>query len=256
MGLCAVIRGGFKMANTRYEDLEKTLKSWSKKKNYDKDLIKAMYSQIFVPHKDSKALTEDLKKETIFSDFNKTQFLSMFKEEKFNKLTNEEQQHLLQELHNRYMKKRDYDVTRNVAVYSKMSMPRYGAANLANDELFMSKRAINKAMRSNGFKNLNKHNIGIFCMDTMLKESQRIAQTENTIDLCLGKPLDPDTAFVAALNAIELTNQEKEHFCLDDRKTIAHYERLFLVHNANYTAFKKVRELVPAKERKGKAGTG
>ena len=245
------------MANNRYEAMDKLLREWKKSKSQDLSIIKGLYSSSHLEKSPMVDRNEDLKKGTKFSNLNNNEFTSLFDAKKFCSFDEKELKHLFQELHNRYIGEKGFDVTRNVAVVSDRQQSAYGYVCASDDLMFINKYAIDKAKEVDpAKKNFNKDNIGYSLFYIISHESQHVAQFESSIDYALGVKQDKDTEFVAAMTAIEDINMAYDD--LHDQQEFlwnwnTHYDYQFIEHNANYSAFQKVRNMLPDNKKKGKS---
>ena len=244
------------MKNLRYEKLNNLLKTWYKDKSQDENLLRSLYAYCNLEEHELVDRSENLKKGTNYTQLSTKDFVEMFEAEKFSSLDKDELKHLFQELHNRYMAGKGYEVTRNVAVVSDSSQSAYGYVNTCDDLMFINKYAIDKAKNEDTKNNFNGTNIGYSLLYILSHESQHVAQFESTIDYALNKKQDDETAFTACLMEIERANMacddaNGEITFLFNWKT--NYDYQFIEHNANFSAFKTAQNMIPKDKQKGKS---
>lgn len=241
--------------NKRYDELNKLIKDWHKNGEQDDLILRSLYAQVALDKSNLVDRSEDLKKGTKFSNLSQEDFVSLFKTQSFNNLDKTNIKHLFQELHNRYIKGKGFDVTRDVAVVNDKSTSAYGYVCYSNDLLFINKDAIDKAKNiSPEDKNFNKTNLGISLLFIIMHESQHVTQYETAIDFALNKKQDDDKAFLGAMGIIKNTN-----FLISDKNNDdfikywqQNYDYRYVEHNANYSAFEKAMEVLPEDQKKGK----
>ena len=245
------------MANKRYDAMNTLLHKWYKEKSQDMNIIRGLYSSSNLQQNEIVDRSEDLKKGTKYSSLTNDEFVSLFKADTFSALDKTGLKHLFQELHNRYIGEKGYDITRNVTVVSDKGESAYGYVCANDDLMFINKYAIDQAKKVEpSEKNFNKTNLGYSLLYVLSHESQHVAQFESAIDYALGVKQDKDTAFVAAMTAIENTNMayddahNSQEFLFNWN---THYNYQFIEHNANYSAFQKAREMIPDSEKQGKS---
>ena len=244
------------MTNLRYEKLNELLKHWKQENSQDLNLIKGFYYSCCLDKNDLVDRTEDLKLNTDYSKLSTNQFMELFEASKFSSLDERQLKHLFQELHNRYMKDKGFEVTRNVAVVSDSSQSAYGYVNSSDDLMFINKHAIDKAKTQDEKNNFNSSNIGYSLFYILSHESQHVAQFEGTIDFALNKKQDEETAFISALMAIEKINMARD----DSNGELTYlfnwklnYDYQFIEHNANFSAFKRAQDMIPKEKQQGKS---
>lgn len=245
------------MANKRYNDLNKLIKNWYDNNEQDKSILVGLYRSCNLEKNDMIDRKENLKKGTKYSQLSDDEFISLFKADKFSAFDKKDLKHIFQELHNRYIGNKGYEITRDVAVVSDKNQSAYGYVCASDDLMFINKYAIDKAKTvEQSENNFNKTNIGYSLYYVLTHESQHVAQFESSIDYALGVKQDKDTEFVAAMTAIENSNMAFN----DINKTQdfyfnwnTHYDYQFIEHNANYSAFSKTRDMVPESEKKDKS---
>lgn len=245
------------MASKRYDKINALIRKWEKE-GQDINILRGIYGSCNLEESDLVDRSEDLKHGTNYTNFSQEEFVNLFKADKFSALNKTQLKHLFQELHNRYIKDKGYDVTRNVAVVDDKTVSAYGYVCSGNDLMFINKASIDKAKMVEPEKNnFNKTNIGYSLLYVISHESQHVAQFENSIDYMIGdKKLDSEMAFLAAMTTIENANMAVDDATNNPEFLFnwkSHYDYQFIEHNANYSAFKKAKEMIPDSEKKGKA---
>lgn len=241
------------MVKSRYSKMDALIDKWHSEGSQDVNILSYLYYTNDLSESELVDRTENLKGNTNYSNTSNEDFISLFKSESFCSLDEKQLKHLFQELHNRYVTEKGYDVTRNVAILSDSTQKAYGYVCSGDDLMFINKHAIDRAKEVEPNKNnFNKTNIGYSLLYVLTHESQHVVQFENSLDFAMGLKQDKNTAFLSALAVIENTNAYVDDlsFALEHR---LNYDYHYVEHDANYNAFKKVREMVPENERKGKA---
>lgn len=231
--------------NKRYSDMLLKIQSMNKQ-GQDENLMQGLYNLIYPQQSGRVDRSEDLKKGTKYSNLSNEKFMDLFGKQVFNYHSDDNIKHLFQELHNRYLTNKGYDVTRNVVVGSDKNHPKaLGYVTAMNDMLFINKDAIEKAKLSEIRNSMNKDNLGLVMNYVITHESQHICQFESAVDFVLGNEQDKETKFLGALTAIEQANiaaASRKFDLLYVRKWKKNYKNHYIEHNANYSAFKSVNE--------------
>ena len=238
--------------NEKYKELTELVTHWFKNKEQDVRILRSLYSQAYLNESPIVDRTVDLKQETKFSKLSQEDFVKKFNNENFVKLGKVGLKHLFQELHNRYMKEKGFEVTRNVEVVIDKEQQAYGYVCYSDDLLYVNKYAIDQAKTIEPHENnFNKNNVGYSLMYIISHESQHVAQYETAIDFALGRKQDKQTAFLGAMGIIKNTNfqisNEKHDDYIDYWRD--QYDYRYVEHNANYSAFKNVDKQVPTTEK-------
>lgn len=242
--------------NKRYEKLSNKLLEWFKGKEQDELIIRSLYTQVYLRENTLVDRNEDLKNETKYSNLSNDDFVSLFKTENFTPLEKDELKHLFQELHNRYMTSKGYEVTRNVAVVNDENTSAYGYVCYSDDLLYINKHAIDKTKTTEPTESyFNKNNLGNTLMFIIMHESQHVTQYETTIDFALNSRQSKANAFLGAMGIIKNTNFSISNMNNDDYidEWKNNYDFRYVEHNANYSAFKAADKLIPESEKTGKA---
>ena len=241
--------------NTRYDKLNNLIKTWYKDKSQDDLIIKSLYNQVALRPNPLVDRTEDLKGKTKYSNLSQEDFTKLFSTNNFMPLDKTDIKHLFQELHNRYMKDKGFEVTRNVAVVDDSKTSAYGYVCYSDDLLYINKHAIDKAKTIEpNQNNFNKTNLGISLMFIIMHESQHVTQYETAIDFALNEKQEKDKAFLGAMGIVKNTN-----FSISDKNKddfVGYWQRMYdyryVEHNANYSAFQKAMSALPESEKTGK----
>ena len=244
------------MNNTRYDKLLNKIKQWHKEGSQDDLILRSLYDQVALEQNGLVDRSEDLTKETKYSNLSEKDFTKLFKTKNFTPLDETDIKHLFQELHNRYMNDKGFDVTRHVAVVNNPEQSAYGYVCYSDDLMFINKGAIDKAKTIEPSKsNFNKTNIGHSLMFIIMHESHHVTQYETAIDFALGKKQNEEDAFLGAMGVVKNTNfaisDKNQDKFIDEWRN--NYDYRFVEHNANYSAFKKADSVLSAEDKKGEA---
>lgn len=232
--------------NSKYEELNKKIVEWIKKGSQDSLILQTLYSQCNLEHHEMLEGAEDLRANTKFATLNNQQLVACFSPYFFNEYSKEDLNHLMQEVHNRYIGENGWEVSRQVYVgYGDDDEDEntFGYCCYADDLLFINKGMIDEAKTiENEQVALNAQTVGKYFLDTVWHETKHIIQYEDSIDLALGKEQDPETAFSAAAMIVMMTNFNIAESRADDRyldKWQDMYRFHFCEHEANYAALKR-----------------
>lgn len=231
--------------NKRYDELNKNIQKWFKDKSQDRLILQTLYAQCNLQHNKMIAKAPNLKNGTKFSNLSNEELVALFSKETFNEYSQQDLNHLMQEVHNRYIGENKWDVTRTV--HTKANNPEdegtFGYCCYADDLLFINKDMIDDAkMIKDRSQPINSETVGKYFLDTVWHETKHIIQYEDGIDLALGKKQDPERAFSAAAMMVMMTN-----FSISDAKNdpsyIDKWQSMYRVHfcehEANYAALKR-----------------
>lgn len=222
-------------------------KLMSMKGSVDENILKGLYSIANIQENDYIDRRDDLTQGTEFSNLSNEEFMMHFNKNKFNNYTEDKLKHLFQEMHNRYMAKNGYEVTRNVLVKKEPMESAYGFVNPDDDLLFINKSAIDKAKNVSLHHSLNQNTLGHCMFYVISHESQHVVQIEKILDNVLSKKQNEDDAFLSTLFAIENIN-----FCIDESKDVStftdkwlfNYDFQYIEHNANFAAYQNYKQMV------------
>lgn len=180
---------------------------------------------------------------------NFSNLLPFFNKENF--LKNPNLNDLFQEVHNRYMIEQGYDVKKKVQQNTQkedmdttIAYVCHDTSELAINYSLLNYTAILPVTKSSA---INRENVNLMFLNTVCHESQHCCQFEYALDLLMDKNLSDDKKFLGALMLISTTNS----IYSEDNKDFIHslkdkysYKYQFLEHDANYSAYKKVEELL------------
>ena len=230
--------------NKRYNELNNNIKKWFKDKSQDKLILQTLYAQCNLEHHTMLNGVQDLRGGTKFSNLSDEELVALFSKDPFNSYSQKDLNHLMQEVHNRYIGESNWDVTR--MVYCKSNNPEdegtFGYCCYADDLLFINKDMIDEAKSADRSQPINAETVGKYFLDTIWHETKHVIQYEDGIDLALGKKQDPVKAFSAAAMMVMMTNfsiADAKHdnaYLYDWRSK---YRVHFCEHEANYAALKK-----------------
>lgn len=234
--------------NKRYEELNRKIIEWNKEGSQDRLILQTLYAQCNLQHHEMLEDVPDIKAGTKFAGLSNEELVANFSRNPFNTYSQEDLNHLMQEVHNRYIGENKWDVTRSV--YVKSNNPEdegvFGYCCYADDLLFINKDMIDDAKRTkNPNEPINRETVGKYFLDTIWHETKHIIQYEDGIDLALGKEQDPERAFSAAAMIVMMTNfniaeSRGDYGYLDKWQKM--YRVHFCEHEANYAALKKSEE--------------
>ena len=230
--------------NKRYEELNQKIRQWYDQ-GQDKLLLQTLYSQCNLQHHDLLAHAIDLKDGTKFADLTDKELVAQFNKDPFNKYSVEDLNHLMQEVHNRYIGENKWDITRSVLVRSNNPEDEgvFGYCCYADDLLFINNDMISEAKNiKDRSQAINAETVGKYFLDTIWHETKHIIQYEDGIDLALGRKQDEEHAFSAAAMMVMMTNfniAEAKNDYAYMSKWQSMYRVHFCEHEANYAALKK-----------------
>ncbi|MBQ7307855.1 MAG: hypothetical protein IJW82_04920 [Clostridia bacterium] len=233
--------------NKKYESAVAKIREWYKEGENDQNILRALYSVADIQESEYIDRANVLTERTDYSDLSDEEFMTLFNKNKFNNFKEDRLKHLFQEMHNRYMAKNGYDVTRNVYVKKEPQETSYGFVNPEDDMLFINKAAIDKAKNASLERKLNQNTVGHCMFFVISHESQHVVQLEKMLDSVLKDNQSEDDAFIGALFTIENTN-----FNVDEKNGMttfmdaweSHYDFQFIEHNANYSAYENYKAMV------------
>ena len=133
--------------NKRYDELNKNIAKWYKDGSQDKLILQTLYAQCNLEHNRLLNGVPDIKDKTKFHNLSDQELVAKFSKNPFNNYSQEDLNHLMQEVHNRYIGENNWDVTR--LVYAKSHNPQdegvFGYCCYADDLLFINKDMIDEA---------------------------------------------------------------------------------------------------------------
>ena len=231
----------------KYENAVEQIKQWFREGENDENILRALYSVADIQESEYIDRSDVITEKTDFSNFTDEEFMVLFTKRYFNNFKEDRLRHLFQEMHNRYMTKNGYEVTRNVYVKKEPSEPAYGFVNPQDDMLFINKAAIDKAKNAKPNQKLNQDTIGPCMFFVISHESQHVVQVEKMLDTISQEKQTEDDAFLGALFIMENAN-----FNVDEENGMttfmdaweSHYDFQFIEHNANYSAYQNYKEMV------------
>ena len=233
------------MKNERYEELNKKIQQWYKDGSQDKLILQTLYAQCNLEHHDLLHNVPDIKNKTKFSNLTDEELVAKFSREPFNTYSQKDLNHLMQEVHNRYIKENGWDVTRSVLTKSDNPEDEgtFGYCCYADDLLFINKDMIDDAKNIKDHSEaINAETVGKYFLDTVWHETKHVIQYEDGIDLALGREQNQERAFSAAAMMVMMTNFSICDAKNDDayaEKWQQMYRFHFCEHEANYAALKK-----------------
>lgn len=240
--------------NERYTNLNSKIMDLKMRGVEDDNILKCLFSAVNLKENEMVDRNIDLKNETDYSHLSSQDLIFMYDKEIFNKLNSRNILHLTQEVHNRYMKERGVDVTRNVVVQSDKELDGvYGYVCGEDDLLFINKYMIDKTkFTSPQFSNFNMNNVGLSLLYILLHESTHVVQFENAISLALDEKLDMEQAFSGAVSLINDAN-----FFIAESISDYYYPQIwqmqydyhYMEQEANFTALIKEENMVNASKK-------
>ena len=234
--------------NKRYDELNKKIEKWFKEGSEDKLILQTLYAQCNLEHHQLLRNVKDIRSKTKFNNVSDKELVAKFSKQPFNSYSQEDLNHLMQEVHNRYIGENGWDVTRSVLAKSNnpQDAGTFGYCCYADDLLFINKDMIDEAKRIKDHSQpINAETVGKYFLDTVWHETKHIIQYEDGIDLALGKKQDEEKAFSAAAMMVMMTNfsiSDAKHDPGYISKWRSMYRFHFCEHEANYAALKKSEE--------------
>lgn len=243
------------MENKRYLELSQKINTWFNNGEQDINILRSLYAQSHLQQNELVDRSEDIRKETMFSNLSNEELLARYEKEHFNKYTNRELKHLFQETHNRFIKESGLDVTRNVVVKVNAQEPGMGGyVCSADDILFINKFLINRGKETKDMnKIINEKSIGKVYLDVLLHETKHNIQYEDAIDFALGTKQQKDRAFAGALMIVNNSNFYVAH-TQNDQMYPTEWQAMYnwhaYEHEANYAAIKRIEKFYDPEKKK------
>lgn len=187
------------MLSDKYKKLNTKINKWFANKEQDIDILTSLYNQCNLEENSLIDRSENIKKNTMFSDLTNEELFAKFEKEHFTELTDKELKHLFQEAHNRFIKENGLDVTRNIVVEEDSPNNKYrgGYVRYSDDLLFLNKSLINQGNKTKDLnKFYNERSIGKIFLCTLFHETKHVIQYEDAIDFALGNKQEKDRALV------------------------------------------------------------
>jgi hypothetical protein len=181
--------------NSRYDELNQKIREMYKDHSEDKLILQTLYAQCNLEHSPLLNNVPDIREKTKFSGCTDKELVSKFSEKPFNTYSQEDLNHLMQEVHNRYIGENKWDVTRSVLTKEHNPNERgvFGYCCYADDLLFINKDMIDEAKRiKNNSQPINAKTVGKYFLDTVWHETKHIIQYEDSIDFALNKEQDKE----------------------------------------------------------------
>ena len=244
---------------SKYDIVLEKIKNLNTEGNVDRNVLRAFYDLNLKNISDNAIIfngethyinnveSEDGKKYRQLKNF--SDILEYFKKDNFAKNTNYD--NLFQEVHTRYMLDQGYDVKREI---KENTDPRLNKAiayvSPDSSALHVNYEMLNKCKELPLEKSLtmNKENLSLMFLDTICHESQHCCQFEYATDLLLkDNKLDAKKKFIGAMSLINTANIHYAMQSNDLLYALKHqhnYKYQLIEHDANYSAFTKVKELI------------
>lgn len=224
--------------NDRYKSINQKLKDW---KNQDKNILKTIFEHsnptTVISKKDTSTGFQNLPLEDLYKLFDKN-FI--------NNMDNDKVSNLLQEVHNRYMKSNNFELSRSV-LYGEDAYNNYlGYVTYNDNKLFINKSVFGKIFsKGKNYKALNKENAGLALLNTILHESRHLVQYDSFLKLLLNEPQSEEEKFLGAIAGINninfnIANSNYDYKYIPNWNDMYGYQ--YLEHDAYYNGLKETQK--------------